>query len=285
MTANKIRKTVTPIISTVRSAAFWDKQLTPFADSGLCHCGIDERPAGVQWGDVISPTHLVFFAIRGSIAYVTSQPPIILHEGEWLAVPQGGSRYFVAGPGGAVLLWFHFQTGSDWDILREHALQPSPASRAPILHAVMEALLMEYVTPGPAAREACGRLSGLMLHYLHRELIPEYSPAQRSARERLTALWTRLHGELAKPWTVAQMAQLANMSESQFARVVQSLYQMSPMKMLLSLRMEHAAALLRNSSATLESVAQDCGYASAYAFSTAFHRYFGNRPGRYRRGA
>ena len=148
----------------------------------------------------------------------------------------------------------------------------------------MEALLSEYVTPGPAAREACGRLAGMILHYLRRELIPEDSPAQRSARERLAALWTRLHGELALQWTVRQMAELVHMTESHFARTVQSLYGMQPMRMLAGLRMEHAAALLRSTGSALETVAESCGYASAYAFSAAFLRHFGVRPGRYRRG-
>ena len=104
------------------------------------------------------------------------------------------------------------------------------------------------------------------------------------ARERLAALWTRLHGELALQWTVRQMAELVHMSESHFARTVQSLYGMQPMRMLAGLRMEHAAALLRSTGSALETVAESCGYASAYAFSAAFLRHFGVRPGRYRRG-
>ncbi len=283
MTAIKIRKTAISEKSMVRSVTFTDSRLAPFTDTGLLYCGIDERPAGFHWGDNVSITHLVFFVVRGSISCTTPTPALTLRAGEWLAFPQGNERYFTASAGGAVLLWFHFSPGSDWDILLNHASRPSTTSRIFILHAAMEALLMEYVTPGAAAHEACGRLGGLILHYLRRELVPEYSPAQRLARERLTSLWTELHGKLDQPWTVAQMAQLAHLSESHFARVVQSLYGIQPMKMLSSLRMEQAAALLRNSATSLDGIAQECGYATAYSFSTAFSRHFGMRPGRYRR--
>lgn len=51
------------------------------------------------------------------------------------------------------------------------------------------------------------------------------------------------------------------------------------------LRVEHARSLLTNTSDPLEVVAERVGYSNSYAFSRAFFRETGERPGAYRRRA
>jgi AraC-like DNA-binding protein len=55
------------------------------------------------------------------------------------------------------------------------------------------------------------------------------------------------------------------------------------MQYLASWRMQVAASLLRNSNATIASVAQDVGYDSEAAFARAFKRLVGRPPAAWRR--
>jgi len=48
-------------------------------------------------------------------------------------------------------------------------------------------------------------------------------------------------------------------------------------------RSTRAATLLRDTTAHLDTVARQVGYASEYGFATAFKRLYGSPPGRYRR--
>jgi len=260
------------------------QHLRLYDNTGVISCGIDERPAGTRWGDASGPTHLVFFAVRGSVEHLTVPPPTLrFARGERLVIAAGRPRWFlVCGATPATLLWFHFAPGRQWDVLVAEAGCARQSPNLAILHAALQALLLEHVAPEPSAHDACDHLSGLILHYLQRELMPSASSSERDAHRRLTELWDTLNGTLAHAWSVADMAVQVHMSEGHFNRTVRRLYGLSAMAMLVRLRMESAAMLLRTSSLGLEDVAREVGYGSAHAFSDAFQRHMGCRPGRFR---
>lgn len=51
---------------------------------------------------------------------------------------------------------------------------------------------------------------------------------------------------------------------------------------LQRLRMQHSTTLLKNSSAAIKEIAEQCGYVSTISFAAAFKKYHGISPGRYR---
>jgi AraC-like DNA-binding protein len=57
------------------------------------------------------------------------------------------------------------------------------------------------------------------------------------------------------------------------------------MTYVINQRLSRAAALLRATREPLAVIARQVGYASEFAFATAFRRRFGIGPGRYRRNA
>ena len=57
----------------------------------------------------------------------------------------------------------------------------------------------------------------------------------------------------------------------------------TPIAYLLAWRMALAKDALTHSDQTIDQIARDVGYGSASAFSNAFHRFTGSRPGRDRR--
>ncbi len=87
------------------------------------------------------------------------------------------------------------------------------------------------------------------------------------------------------PWTAATLAAAAGASRTAFARRFTKLVGEPPMTFLAGWRLAMAADLMRDTDATLESVARTVGYGSPFALSTAFKRVHGVSPQEYRRAA
>jgi AraC-like DNA-binding protein len=92
-----------------------------------------------------------------------------------------------------------------------------------------------------------------------------------------------LHTDPGRPWTVASLAASAGRSRAPFARRFAELVGRPPLSYLTWWRMTLAARLLRESDATVATIAHRVGYRSEFAFATAFRRHHGCAPGRYRR--
>ncbi len=93
----------------------------------------------------------------------------------------------------------------------------------------------------------------------------------------------QMHGQLARSWTLAQLAQTAGLSRSAFFERFTRTMALPPMEYLLAWRMVVAKDLLRRPDVSVGQVAERVGYGSASTFSTAFSRHVGRPPGRYAR--
>ena len=131
-----------------------------------------------------------------------------------------------------------------------------------VLTRLVEVLLIEALRAAPGEDAPPGLLRGL-------------------AAARLAPAIRQMHGQLARSWTVAQLARTAALSRSaffeQFARTVG----LPPMEYLLAWRMAVAKDLLRRHDFDMGEVAERVGYGSASTFSTAFSRHVGQPPSRY----
>ncbi|TDD88648.1 AraC family transcriptional regulator [Actinomadura darangshiensis] len=91
-----------------------------------------------------------------------------------------------------------------------------------------------------------------------------------------------LHDDLTHPWTVAGLAAGTGVSRAALAQRFTKLIGEPPMAYLTGIRLAQAADLLRESDATLDAVARQVGYGTAFALSTAFKREHGVSPQEYR---
>ena len=91
----------------------------------------------------------------------------------------------------------------------------------------------------------------------------------------------QMHSQLARSWTVAQLARAAALSRSAFFERFTRTVGLPPMEYLLAWRMVVAKDLLRREDLGVAAVAEHVGYGSASTFSTAFSRYVGQPPSRY----
>ncbi|WP_189147313.1 AraC family transcriptional regulator [Streptomyces lacrimifluminis] len=86
----------------------------------------------------------------------------------------------------------------------------------------------------------------------------------------------------AHPWTVATLAAKAGLSRAALARRFTDLVGEPPMTYLTGWRLALAADRLRDTDHTLDAIARQVGYGSAFALSSAFKRVYGISPQEHR---
>lgn len=91
-----------------------------------------------------------------------------------------------------------------------------------------------------------------------------------------------LHGRVAHPWTIADLADAVGISRSALVERFTRYLDEPPMTYLTRWRLQLAARSLEKTSRGVSEIAADVGYESEAAFNRAFKREFGQPPGRYR---
>ena len=151
------------------------------------------------------------------------------------------------------------------DLIMEECATERPG-RDMILERLLEVLLMECLRwPGVGtAPLPAGLFAGMQDAALARAL-------------------NAMHAEIGAGWTVAELARLAGMSRSAFAARFATTIGCAPMEYLARWRMTLAKDTLSRGGTSLDRLAEDIGYESASAFSTAFRRRVGCAPGAFAR--
>ncbi|MEN2980316.1 AraC family transcriptional regulator [Tistrella bauzanensis] len=92
-----------------------------------------------------------------------------------------------------------------------------------------------------------------------------------------------MHGDVRAGWTVAALAKIAGQSRSAFAARFADILGCGPIDYLARWRMALAKDALMRGTKTLDQIADEIGYDSASAFSTAFRKRQGCPPGQFAR--
>lgn len=116
-----------------------------------------------------------------------------------------------------------------------------------------------------------------------REKRPETWPAITDPAI-ITAL-DAIHGSPQTQWTVSRLGETVGMSRTAFTRRFTSQVGKPPMTYLIAWRLNCAARLLRETDASLATIARQVGYSTEFAFAGAFRREYGVSPGRFRQAA
>jgi len=91
-----------------------------------------------------------------------------------------------------------------------------------------------------------------------------------------------LHGRIAHPWTIAELADEVGISRSALVQRFTRYLSEPPMTYLTRWRLQLAARSLERTARGVAEIAAEVGYESEAAFNRAFKREFGQPPGRYR---
>jgi AraC-like DNA-binding protein len=146
-------------------------------------------------------------------------------------------------------------------LVREETLAPAAGSDL-VVGRLVEILLVEALRANQGESAPPGLLRGL-------------------ADRQLAIALRKIHGDLAHPWTITDLAKASALSRSAFYERFTHAVGTTPMGYLLAWRMAVAKDLLRRHDAGISEVAEQVGYGSASAFSTAFRRHAGHAPRRF----
>ncbi len=240
---------------------------------------------------------------RGPAPYTVAddpatEPQIIIHPGQVTKTPQGeilcetlslGVRQWGTDPEGATLMvtgTYESAGAASRRLLR--ALPPVLVlQRGDFDSRVLDILVDEVTKDEPAQSAVLDRLLDLVLiAALRAWFAREDAPAWYHAYgDPLVGKALRLlQHNPAHGWTVAGLAEAVGVSRAALARRFTDLVGEPPMAFLTEWRLALAADLLQESDATIEAIARQVGYGSAFALSTAFKRHFGVSPRDHRQG-
>lgn len=125
-------------------------------------------------------------------------------------------------------------------------------------------------------------LGGVLIRALHLRLFGERSRRQVGALD-LGRLDAYIGRNLGRRISVAELAQVACLSPSHFHVQFKDCTGLTPHQYLLKARLDRASRLLRESPLPLVRIAEECGFSSQSALTTAMRRYLGLTPRRLRR--
>lgn len=223
---------------------------------------------------------------------VRHRPPFshinVCIEGEGRTLVDGRWRPFLAGTAG--LFPRMVPHGGHWDDSPWRmcwVLYDEPPGKKPLLPG--PDIRFVATDPRPFERALLGlheelhgradaRLIELWVELLHRLVVTVADSAASSSR--LARVWEVVDSNLVHPWTAADLASLACMSEVHLRRVAAAEVGRTPLQHVAFLRVRRAAYLLETQAETVENVASQVGYQSISAFTSAFKRWLGRLPRR-----
>ncbi len=163
-----------------------------------------------------------------------------------------------------------------------------------ILSSVIETLIRmiadEVDRPDPGTETVVARLTDVLVIYMLRDYVKNLEAGEGGWLGGLkdpgiaTALG-HIHRSPERNWTASDLATSAGMSRSLFFSRFKELVGETPADYLTKWRVHVATRHLRVSGHSVGTTARLVGYTSETAFSNAFHRLMGVRPGAYRRAA
>lgn len=255
----------------------------------------DSAPVVLRPGDVA--------IVRGPDPYLVADrpdtpPQIVIHPGQRCTTPEGvdvaelmelGVRTFGNDPDGdTILLTGTYNMEGEISGRLLAALPTLVVVRSDEWNSPIIPLLADEIVKDEPGQEAVlDRLLDLLLIAVLRAWFarPEAeAPAwYRANSDPVVGRALRmLHGNPAHQWTVANLAHAVGVSRAALARRFADLLGEPPMTYLTTWRLSLAADLLREPEATIGSVAQQVGYGSPFALSTAFKRVRGISPKEFR---
>ena len=107
-------------------------------------------------------------------------------------------------------------------------------------------------------------------------------PSSSAVRARFAAARLHVLGSPGRPWTVAEMAAAVGLGPNRFAVLYKGFFGVSPGSDLMLARLSLAKARLLSSDATLDEIADECGFFDGPYLSRIFRDRVGCTPGRYR---
>lgn len=161
----------------------------------------------------------------------------------------------------------------------------SSTAPQPWIPTIIQLLIAESASPGPASVLVLQRLADVLLVHALRALSLPHCPRQGIGALGEPAIHQALglmHASVTHPWTVGTLAARVGLSRSTFAARFTELVGEPPLQYLARWRMARAAELLEDRALGIGEIAGRVGYESVPSFTKAFKRWQGTSPSAFR---
>ncbi|MDB5965294.1 MAG: transcriptional regulator, AraC family [Polaromonas sp.] len=244
------------------------------------------RPVPLVAGDCYVLAHGTPYVLRDKARTPTVSCKSVVRDRIGGVVELGGG-----GTAATILCgWFYFDRDAAQPLLE---LLPKllhvqmDEARAQALQGTLQLLAMETCAPGLGSSLVVSRLADILFVQAVRAHVAATGDDKegcwlRALKDaRIGPVLREIHKDMARPWTVGELAGKASLSRSAFALRFKERVGKAPLEYLTTWRMFKARDLLRTGSGVSD-VAGLVGYESEPAFSKAFKRDSGMSPGAWR---
>lgn len=256
----------------------------PLNDLGVRLCGVDYLHGRFCAGTSCSSSHLLWYVVRGTILIDSGNGSHEVKHGQVALSPVLYPHWVRLSSRDAKGLWFHLYNTPRWGFLSDSG--PCIRSSAQIhdMEWLMDHTLAEASSDAPGAAQNALHYTGALAVLLQREWQSD-SQATTPTNSKLDRLWVVVSASIGEAWSVERLAASAGLSPRYLHKLCMKRYGIGPMGLVTRMRMDHAMELLVSTNRKLDDIAPEVGYGSAYAFSDAFARHAGKRPGAVRADA
>ena len=251
--------------------------------SGIQILGVDRLKDRYRGGSSCSHTHLLYAVIDGAIECLFGTETQKVEAGKMYIAPARGPHRVELSSGHCTAVWVHLYQQPQWGFLFESGTHTQPLLVPDELGMVTELLLRAARPETPAGPQLLELYAPILLTCLRRELQHLHNPRERRQQQRLQALWQEVRTNPSHAWSKTNLARRAGLAPGYLPEVCRRIFGVTPMRKVTMIRMDLARQFLITSDLSLAEIATRVGYSSEYAFSDAFKRTHGHRPGAMRR--
>lgn len=173
--------------------------------------------------------------------------------------------------------------GHEWSFiwvkyLEDLGSQPVVSAVSPV-HGRFDPLPLKHAIHGlydACQSGVCTSAQNLWVELIHKYVLHFAQP--KVGDKRLWNLWYAVDQKLGYPWTLSEMADIANLSTEHLRRLCLKQFGKSPKQYLVYLRMRKARYLLGSSDAKITMIAAKLGYVDSQTFTKAFKKHHGISP-------
>lgn len=248
-----------------------------------------EEPAGFAIDRPYGLNEYLLVRFHSPMDILTAQGLCVSEPGHCVLFTPGHPQWFQGRNCNWVNDWIHMRGAAIAAIVERHELPLNTllmAGEMRFMIRILEEILREQHGAETGWEEAVDLLVRQLLLKLARavrEPSASLTPSEAAYLPVFRDLRGKVHEQLMRRWTVAQMAAEVGLSPSRFAALYQRFFGVSPLEDLLRARLHCAENLLTNRAMPVGEAAIQSGFGSLHYFSRLFHERVGCAPSDYHR--